>query len=323
VGERLPLGRKPREPLPESISCEVCSATVKPKKRTQRFCSQHCYHFWWLTAVKQKAADARGAAIRQAIQEDRGPRRGEGGKFRPALTAPRVRQPRPAEPVSEVDWDDIDEGEAWAARAEYWTTADPEPAPRLTPFGAVQPDPKPLVLNGHGVRLHVHQGALVVRNGFTHYPQQNPEMRLFPGRRQLPSRLIVLDSDGSISFDVIAWLSRHRIPLVMLNWQGDVVSVVGEGSAYDPDLREAQLKALTNGAGLRLATHLIRQKVEGGKNTLSALWRSSISAGATGGRTRLRRRVKADRSAGGLGLLRCLAGAANQVEGYWAEADPS
>jgi CRISP-associated protein Cas1 len=26
------------------------------------------------------------------------------------------------------------------------------------------------VLVGHGVRLRVHQGTLVVQNGFTHYP---------------------------------------------------------------------------------------------------------------------------------------------------------
>jgi CRISPR-associated protein Cas1 len=62
------------------------------------------------------------------------------------------------------------------------------------------------VLVGHGVRLRVHQGTLLVQNGFTHYPQKREELRLFLGDRRLPSRIIALDSDGSISLDVIKWL---------------------------------------------------------------------------------------------------------------------
>jgi hypothetical protein len=58
----------------------------------------------------------------------------------------------------------------------------------------------------------------------------------------LPSRIIALDSDGSITLDVITWLSQQHIPLVLLSWQGEVVSVVGDGAVYDPALREAQLK---------------------------------------------------------------------------------
>ena len=51
---------------------------------------------------------------------------------------------------------------------------------------------KPLELVGHGVRLRVHQGTLLVQNGFTHYPQKREELRLFPGDRRLPSRIIAL-----------------------------------------------------------------------------------------------------------------------------------
>jgi CRISP-associated protein Cas1 len=127
------------------------------------------------------------------------------------------------------------------------------------------------VLVGHGVRLQVHQGTLLVQNGFTHYPQKREELRLFPGDSRLPSRIIALDSDGSISLDVIKWLSQQGIPLVLLSWQGEVLSVVGDGAVYDPSLREAQLAAQKNGAGLRISTELIRDKIANSCDTLRTL----------------------------------------------------
>jgi CRISPR-associated endonuclease Cas1 len=125
------------------------------------------------------------------------------------------------------------------------------------------------------VRLRVHQGTLLVRNGFTHYPQKTEEQRFFPGDAKLPPRIIVLDCDGSISLDVLAWLSRHTIPLVQINWRGEVTSVVGNyGTPIDPVLRQAQLDALSNGVGLELATQLIRDKIAECQETLMTFWRS-------------------------------------------------
>ena len=71
---------------------------------------------------------------------------------------------------------------------------------------------KPLVLVGHGVRLRVQQGTLLVQNGFTHYPQKQEEKRLFPADRRLPSRIIALESDGSISLDVTAGCIDTDLP---------------------------------------------------------------------------------------------------------------
>ncbi|MGA8709084.1 MAG: hypothetical protein WB646_19085 [Steroidobacteraceae bacterium] len=72
----------------------------------------------------------------------------------------------------------------------------------------------PLVLGGHGVRLRIDRGSLFVQNGFTHYPQRREEWRFFPGHPDRPSRIVVVDADGSITFDVLAWLSAQAIPLV-------------------------------------------------------------------------------------------------------------
>jgi CRISPR associated protein Cas1 len=93
-------------------------------------------------------------------------------------------------------------------------------------------------------------------------------VRFFPGDAQRPSRVIALDCDGSISFDVVRWLSEQDIPLVFLGWQGDVVSVIGDQGPYDPDVRREQRLAIDDGRGLKLSRQLIRQKIEASQTTL-------------------------------------------------------
>src|SRR6516164_3645460 len=112
----------------------------------------------------------------------------------------------------------------------------------------------PLILSGHGVSLRVDSGTLLIRNGFTHYPQQREEWRFFPGHWRLPSRIVVLDADGRLSFEVLAWLSTQAIPLIQINWRGEAVQVAGgTGSAVDRHLVEKQLAARENGVGQRVA----------------------------------------------------------------------
>jgi hypothetical protein len=55
---------------------------------------------------------------------------------------------------------------AWAERCAYWQ---PEPAKATARRSRLNPARSPLILTGHGIRLRVDHGALVVRDGFTHY----------------------------------------------------------------------------------------------------------------------------------------------------------
>jgi hypothetical protein len=74
--------------------------------------------------------------------------------------------------------------------------------------------------------LRIDNGTLVVRDGFTHYPQALRERRFFPGASNLPPRIVVLDGSGSLSFDVMDWLAEQRIPLIRIDWRGNVVTVL-------------------------------------------------------------------------------------------------
>ena len=59
--------------------------------------------------------------------------------------------------------------------------------------------------------------------------------RFFRGDLSLPSRIILLDGSGTISFDVLSWLAEQEVPLVRIDWQGHVQTVLGNaGYAANP-----------------------------------------------------------------------------------------
>jgi CRISPR-associated protein Cas1 len=113
------------------------------------------------------------------------------------------------------------------------------------------------------MHLRISHGALEVRNGFTHYPQQREERRYFRGDPGRPSRIIVLDGSGSVTFDVLAWLAEQDISLIHLDYRGRVLNAIGAiGHAANPKLMQAQLAAATNPKqALKIASWLIHEKL--------------------------------------------------------------
>ena len=208
---RRSVAREPR-------TCLQCGDQFIPKRQTRgMFCSRACYWKWWPEHRAEEVARQGRKTLERLKDEGRDPR-----------AAPQAAWKRRASfrhtAVSTFD-DESGDDELWAERGRYWSEqtdpGDEEPA-----FYRRQ-DRKPLVLAGHGLRLRVHRGSLVVTHGFTHYPQKAREQRFFPGDPKLPSRIILLSTDGSISLDVARWLSEQHVPLVLLDYRGQVVSVLG------------------------------------------------------------------------------------------------
>ncbi len=264
-------------PLAVHRECETCGTSLDHKPPARRFCSSECYRQWWTEnrqpELSQKGtqrltellATSAGDSVRQRIVDSNRHRTRQRRSARPsAPTSAVVPEPAPAEEGEEDD-------AAWADRGDYWerhTTVLQQPRRR----GDKRRTPEPLILTGHGVQFRIEQGALVIRNGFTHYPQRRQEWRFFPGDRNLPSRIIILDGDGAISLHVVSWLAGHAIPLVLLNWQGQVTSVLsGDGYAMDAALVHAQRATQRDNRGLQLATQLIRAKIDASLETLQSL----------------------------------------------------
>jgi len=120
-----------------------------------------------------------------------------------------------------------------------------------------------LILGGHGIRLRIDRGSLLVQNGFTHYPQKREEWRFFPGHPDLPSRIVVVDADGGVTFDVLAWLSKQSIPLIQIDWRGEAIVVAGaSGYVADPKIAQAQKAAHANEARrLAICRRLVTEKI--------------------------------------------------------------
>jgi len=153
--------------------------------------------------------------------------------------------------------DDLD----WLARSSYWCTESAlnsrEPAKRQ--------QAGPLILCGHGVSLKVDANTLFIRNGFTHYPQKQETYRLFKGAAEMPSRIIVLDGSGSITFDVLSWLAEQNVPLIRINWPGEVVTAIsGYGYAANPHRVACQVETVSdNRRRMEFCNQLITRKIEG------------------------------------------------------------
>jgi CRISPR-associated endonuclease Cas1 len=148
----------------------------------------------------------------------------------------------------------------WSERAEHWRDKTPTPRKHALQRRKLR---APLVLSGFGIFLRINHGALEVRDGFTHYPQKQAEYRFFPGDQQRPSRIIVLEQSGAITFNVLAWLAEQDIPLIQLDYRGRVVTVVGgAGHAANPQLTRAQLEASADPKRkLSIASWLVREKL--------------------------------------------------------------
>jgi CRISPR-associated protein Cas1 len=155
---------------------------------------------------------------------------------------------------------------SWSKRNEYWLKKTPLKSRRFSRKAGVR---HPLILSGHGVGLCVDHGTLSVQNGYTHFPQQRETWQFFPGDWRLPSRIVLLDVNGGITFDALSWLSIQGIPLLQINWRGEVTTVIGlTFNTADSKLAKLQLAARTNGSGLDLAKQLIMEKIENSVSTL-------------------------------------------------------
>lgn len=128
----------------------------------------------------------------------------------------------------------------------------------------------PLILCGHGVSLRIRHGALIIRDGFTHYPQQQKSYCFFPRDLDLPPRIILLDGSGSLSFDVLTWLSQQGVSLARVSWTGDVAAVAnGNGYSGDPDKLVWQRETRSDhNRRFAFATDLIRAKLISSLQTL-------------------------------------------------------
>lgn len=155
----------------------------------------------------------------------------------------------------------------WVIRSEFWLSEIAHSAPKRK---LRQRNPKPLILNGHGISMRIEGGSLVIRDGFTHYPQKQTSFRFFPRDLELPERILLLDGSGTLSFDVLSWLSEQNTSLARIKASGEVVTVAS-GTGYAADREKVEWQKATRDCPekrLAFAADLIRRKIASSIPTL-------------------------------------------------------
>lgn len=155
----------------------------------------------------------------------------------------------------------------WAERSEFWNN---ELAKFHWPRRLRERNSNPLILSGQGNSLRVDKGTLLIREGFTHHPQKPVEHRYFKGDLNCPERILLLEGSGTLSFDVLDWLSQQNVTLLRVNWQGEIAATTNSnGGAFDRELVNWQIETRDDPAKrIDFAAGLIRQKLSNSIETL-------------------------------------------------------
>lgn len=170
----------------------------------------------------------------------------------------------------------------WAIRCEFWNS---QLAQARSPRRKRERNTSPLVLCGHGVSMRVENSTLVIRDGFSHYPQKQAKYRYFPGSRDIPTRILLLDGSGTLSFEVLTWLGEQGVALARVKWTGEVAAVAS-GSGYASDqakIRWQHETAANEERRVAFARELIGQKLVRSIQTLERHFADTpLSAGSIG-----------------------------------------
>lgn len=125
--------------------------------------------------------------------------------------------------------------------------------------------------------MRIENAALAIRDGFTHYPQAQTKYRYFPRDLDLPTRILLLDGSGTLSFEVLSWLAEQGVALARVKWTGEIATVAS-GTGYAADRAKVQWQNDTRAdeaKRLEFAADIIRQKIIASIDTLEGQFEQS------------------------------------------------
>lgn len=159
------------------------------------------------------------------------------------------------------------EADEWAARSDYWLSESQKSQRKRL---VRDRNSNALILTGQGTSLRIESGALLIKQGFSHYPQKPDRLCFFKGDLALPRIIVLLDGSGSLSFDVLNWLGEQGVALARIKADGDVAVVAsGAGFTANPDnLRWQYATQKDPAARLAFAADLIARKLENSAATI-------------------------------------------------------
>ena len=135
-----------------------------------------------------------------------------------------------------------------------------------------------VTLHGYGISVRVERGHLILEDGIGPVRRYGRFPRVNHGLR----RLIVIGSDGAVSFSALRWLADQDAAFAMLERNGSVLATTGPVRPSDSRLRRAQSLAHQSGAAVQISRGLIFQKLEGQERIVRSALQDSALAGRIG-----------------------------------------
>jgi len=123
----------------------------------------------------------------------------------------------------------------------------------------------PLHLSGYGVKIKVKnmrsRSDLHVTDGRDNFDQQQSTYTFRP--RRIPHDSIIIDGhSGYISLQAFHWLSRNKVPVFILNYDGSLITSILPPSPIKANLRAAQIKASEDARKkFSIANAIVRAKI--------------------------------------------------------------
>jgi CRISPR-associated endonuclease Cas1 len=124
-------------------------------------------------------------------------------------------------------------------------------------FTEIKPRHGVVTLFGYGTSVHVDRGHLMIQDGIGAQRRYARFPRVGHGLK----RLVVIGSDGLVSFAALRWLADQGAAFVMLDRLGEVLATTGPVHPSDARLRRAQSLAESSGVALRIAIELVKRKL--------------------------------------------------------------
>jgi CRISPR-associated protein Cas1 len=123
---------------------------------------------------------------------------------------------------------------------------------------------KPLLITGFGTRITVDKRRLIIHNKDKH-------LEFYPHQIDLDS-IIIDGHTGNISFEAIRWLTKHDIPITVLNWDGNLLATINPKEPKNGKLRVNQYaKYLDDKTRYEIAYKIVDEKINQSYNLLNQL----------------------------------------------------
>ncbi|MCF8566996.1 CRISPR-associated endonuclease Cas1 [Alicyclobacillus tolerans] len=120
-----------------------------------------------------------------------------------------------------------------------------------------------LVVGGFGLQLKVHHGALIVAQPVKVDGKRTMEQTVYFRGRCEWDRLIIMGHVGTISLDAVGWLMDMEIEVLVIGYDGRLITQFGPTRRATVELKLLQIDALQTGHAVPWVRWLLRRKIQG------------------------------------------------------------